>query len=127
MTTIRLGRDLPAQRAAACAEIDAAAETARAAYATAGALQALTYRAKAAEAADIAAGGSSDHPIIEAEAAATGQTVAEVAAAVLAAEARWTAATARIEAVRVSTKQALRAASAPAAIAAIVGNCRFEG
>lgn len=117
---ISLTRDLPALRTAACAEIDAAAEAARAGIATTGSLQALTYQRKEAEARDLLAGGTGVHPLLEAEATATGVTVADLAATVVAAADAWLAAAARIEASRMVAKAAVRAAVSPAAIRAAI-------
>lgn len=118
MAALSLSRDLAALQAAACAEIDAAAEAARSAIATPGALQALTYGRKEAEARNMAAGGAGPHILLEAEAAATGVTVAALAATVIAAADAWLVVAARIEAARLVAKASVRAAQSPAAIRA---------
>lgn len=114
----RSAERLAALRDAACAEIDAAAEAARARYITLGAGQAMTYQAKGVEAADVLAGGSGAHPLLEAEASATGVSVADLAASVAAMSQAWTLAAAAIEGARLGGKASVRSAANPPAIEA---------
>ncbi|MGI6245181.1 MAG: hypothetical protein ACOYJQ_05375 [Pseudochelatococcus sp.] len=104
--------DLAALKAALKAGIDAQAEAGRQRYITPGAGQALTYQAKAAEAArHIESGGAGDYPLLAAEIGITGATLAEVADVVHAAYQQWLAIGAQIEAARLAAKAAVEAAS----------------
>lgn len=81
-----------------------------------------TYTAKQAEVERYAAGGVAPFPYLEAEAAATGATVADIAGLVLATAKAWTALNARIEGARrgalVAVDRAVAAGDA-AAVAAV--------
>jgi len=96
--------------------IDGEAEQQRQRFITPGAGQALVYLAKVREAEAVMADARAPAPILEAEAAALGQTVAALAAEVLAANAAWTRASAAIEAARRAAKAAVSAASDFAAL-----------
>lgn len=97
-------------RARLIAELDGAAEAARLRYITPGAGQALTYQRKEAEARDHVAGGAGPWPILEAEAAATGRTQADLATEIIAQADAWAGVAARIEALRAGAKAAIAAA-----------------
>jgi hypothetical protein len=99
--------DFDAVRVHLCAAIDADAEAARSMFVTPGTGQALTYLLKQQEAAALAADPKATAPIICAEAAAVGITVAEVAGQVRAASAQWISTTAAIEALRRAAKCAV--------------------
>jgi len=70
---------------------------------------------KAEEATDYAAAGypsvTTSYPYITAEAAATSKTPTEVANAIIAAKSLWIATSAKIEAIRISAKQQIAAAT----------------
>jgi hypothetical protein len=95
-------------------EVDRIAEAERAKHITSGQGQAMIYDAKHREAL------SGDGPLLRAESGALDATVAEVAASVLAARARWEQAVAKIEAVRLKAKAAIREASTAADMRRIV-------
>lgn len=112
-------------QSSAAVAIDNAAAQVRAKYITTAPGQADTYALKLAEAnayTAAAAAGPPDptaYPVLNAQATASGETIAAVAAAVLAIQAAWIAAAGRIEAIRVPAKAAVRAAvTADAASAA---------
>lgn len=88
--------------------IDEAAEATRLRYITPGAGQAMVYQTKGAEASDLLAGGAGPHPLLEAEAIATGVTVEELAASVVAMMRDWTSIAAIIEARRLAGKASVR-------------------
>ena len=115
---------LDALKSALRQAIDEAAETERARWITLGAGQAMTYQAKAIEAAAISSDPSPDpagYPLLAAEIGITAPDLAGVAAVVLAQHAAWTAAGAAIEAARLSGKADVTAAAdATAARAAAV-------
>lgn len=92
------------------AEIDAQAEAVRAQFITSGAGQAMTYEQKRLELAAFDAGDEGPFPFFEAEAAARGVTVSDVAAEVRAATEQWRIVGAEIEAKRLAAKAAVRAA-----------------
>lgn len=92
------------------AEIDAQAEAERIKFITSGAGQAMTYEQKRLELAAFDAGGEGPFPFFEAEAAARGISVADVAAEVRAATEQWRVVGAEIEAKRLAAKAAVRAA-----------------
>jgi len=71
--------------------------------------QELTYLRKEAEARDQTSGGAGPWPMLEAEAAATNKTLAELAAEVVARADAWVALGAKIEAARQGAKQAVAA------------------
>lgn len=110
--------DLDGVRAEQCAGIDADAEATRSLFITPGSGQAMTYLRKEAEADAWLADNSASVPFLEAEAAATGVTVAALAALVSARAAQWAAIGPKIEAARMGAKQAVLAAGNLAAIAA---------
>lgn len=112
--------DLAGLKVALKAQIDAAAEIERSRYITPGAGQAMTYQAKAAEAARFtASGGAGDYPLLAAEVGITGATLAEVAGVVAAAHAQWLDVGAQIEASRLAAKAAVDAAVDAAATLAV--------
>lgn len=110
--------DLDGVRAEQCAGIDAEAEATRGLFITPGSGQAMTYLRKEAEADAWLADNSASVPFLEAEAAATGVTVAALAALVSARAAQWATIGPKIEAARMGAKQAVQAAGNLAAIAA---------
>lgn len=77
--------------------------------------QQMVYLSKAAEAQAHLAEPEGNFPLLEAEAAATGETLAVVAQRVRTTAAQWTAIAALIEGARYGTKQAVRAAETPEA------------
>lgn len=94
------------------AAIDAAAEIERARYITPGAGQAMTYTAKAAEAARyIERGGIGDYPLLSAELGVTGETLQQVAQVVINMHSQWQSIGAAIERARLSAKAAVDAAA----------------
>jgi hypothetical protein len=92
--------DLDAVRNALYAKIDSAAEDVRARFVTAGSAQAMIYLKKEDEARAVVWGQSKPTPFLSAEAAATGVTVANLAALVVAKADAWAAKAAEIEALR---------------------------
>lgn len=126
---IDLGQPLEAVRAAALAEVDAAAEAARRQFLTPGAAQALEYTATEAEARAYAAAGmpaavaAGTYPFLEAELAAlqavgVAAALGEVAASVLHQAEAWRQAGAAIKALRRAAKLRIEAAGSVAAIRA---------
>ena len=97
-------------RQLAMTAIDEAAEATRLRYITPGAGQSMVYQAKGAEAADLLAGGAGAHPLLEAEAVATGVSVEELAVAINAMMQEWTSVAAIIEARRLAGKASVRSA-----------------
>jgi hypothetical protein len=114
-----LGPNLTAAREAALAEVDACA----AARVTALGGNTLIHAMKRSEAEGVLQGGFG-FPILEQEAAATGQTIQEVARSVLERADAWRVALAKIEGHRIATKAAIRAATTHPAIREIVRNHR---
>ena len=118
--------ELVAAKAAAAAEVDAAAEAARLRFITPGAGQSLEYAATEAEArAFVAANGAGDPddwPWINAERLAAGgaATMAQVAQQVLALADAWRATGAEIKRVRRAAKLQVEAATTIAAVRAAV-------
>lgn len=105
--------DLATRKAELKAAIDAAAETERLKYVTAGAGQSMTYQEKAAEAARFAddpAPDPADYPMLAAEIGITAATLADVAATVAANRAAWRTIGAAIEGARLGAKAAIEAA-----------------
>lgn len=101
--------------------IDADAEAARLQFVTAGAGQAMTYQAKAAEATACLADASpspASYPLLAAEVGITAETLSEVAGVVNAAYQQWLTIGAAIEAARLGGKKAVTDASDPAAVQA---------
>lgn len=117
--------DLAALAAQAKSRIDAAAETARLQYITAGSGQAMVYEQKNAEAKryfEIVDGGGTpdpaDYVILAAEAAAKEEALADVAALVRDTAAAWLPVAAMIEAKRMAGKKAVDAAPTVSAVLA---------
>jgi hypothetical protein len=101
--------DLAALKVEVADRIDAAAEATRLKYITAGSGQAMVYQAKSDEAKLYAAATSpvdSDYPLLNAEATATGVTVASLASSVLSLSAQWIGLAALIEGLRMGGKKA---------------------
>ena len=124
---IELGASIDAVRAAAIAEVDAAAEAARSTFLTPGAGQALEYTATEADARAYIAAGSpaspaeGSYPFLLAEIAAlqaVGVTVtmAEAASSVLAEAEAWREAGAAIKRLRREAKLRIAAATTVAAV-----------
>ena len=109
--------DLAQLRAAAIARVDAAAGAVRAKFITVVPGQEMTYLVKEQEARAYA-GDPSGFPFLAAEAAATGMTVEDVAALVIAQANAWRPIGAAIEGLRRGAAVAIAAATTPAAIAA---------
>lgn len=107
----RWGDDLAQVRAGALAEIDAAAESARGAFITRGAGQAMEYLATEAEARAFMAGAAGPFPFLDAERDALGGavTLAQVAAEVLAQAAAWQVVGGAIKRTRRAGKLAIEA------------------
>ncbi len=103
--------DLQKIRLFYAARIDAEAEGMRALFITPGSGQALTYIRKEAEARAYVADNGASTPLLTAEASATGVTVADLAATVIASADQWTAIGAQIEALRIGAKQGLSQAA----------------
>lgn len=98
------------------ARVDAEAEAFRSQFITQGAGQAMTYLRKEAEAAAYLADNTAPVPFLTAEAAATGVTVAALAAAVSAQAAAWLAVGPKIEGARIGAKKAIAQATNIAAM-----------
>ncbi|MFA7416119.1 MAG: hypothetical protein WC048_16735 [Rhizobium sp.] len=114
---------LLAAKDATKAEVDAAAESVRLSYITAGAGQALTYSQKATEAVAYLGAANpvaADYPLLNAEVGITGPTIAEVAAIVKAAFDQWQIIGAQIEAARLGAKKAIAAAATAAEAQAVL-------
>jgi D-alanyl-D-alanine dipeptidase len=108
--------DLDAVRGSLYAKIDAAAEEVRARFVTPGSAQAMIYLKKEAEARAVVWGQSKPTPFLDAEAAATGVTVADLAALVVTKAEAWDAKAAQIEALRRAAKAAVAQADNIAAM-----------
>ncbi|PTR08672.1 MULTISPECIES: hypothetical protein [unclassified Novosphingobium] len=108
--------DMGIVKAALQQRINAEAEQHRQQFITPGAGQMLVYLAKVREAEAVSVNAKASTPLLSAEAAALGKTVPALAADVLAANARWTRASAAIEVARLSAKAAVSAASDFAAL-----------
>lgn len=120
-------RPIAEVQAEACAKIDAAAETARLAFITPGAGQALVYQRKEAQArACLAAYDAQNqppagtYPALEAEVGITGADTVGVATVVAGMADAWAAIGDSIEAIRLGAKKAVGEAAAPADIPPIV-------
>lgn len=114
-------RDLAALKADAKRGIDSAAEARRLVFITAGSGQAMVYQAKQAEARRYQAeqpATLAGYPLIAAEVGITAASAAELVALWLGMESQWLAAAGAIEAARFTGKNAVTAASTPAAIGA---------
>lgn len=111
-TEVELTEIFEDKRADAIRQVDADAEATRKLYLTAGEGQAMTYDAKAQEAKAYLAAGSpvaEDYPFLDAEATATGQDIAVVAATVNAKRDYWIAKGAEIEGLRKGAHVAIAA------------------
>jgi hypothetical protein len=108
--------DLEVLRGAVAAQIDAQAEAIRRDFLTPGAGQAMTYQRKEAEARAWTADQRTRVPFLDAEAAACGIPVGDVAAEVIRQADRWTIAGAAIEGRRMGAKAALAEAKTLGAI-----------
>lgn len=121
---------LPSIKAALIAEVNAAAETERLKYITAGAGQALTYQEKLSQARACLAEASpvaADYPMLENEIGISGASLQDVAQAIVDAYAAWQQIGAAIEKVRMAANKAISEAadeaSARATRAAITWPC----
>lgn len=113
--------DLVGLKVALKSDIDAAAEAERSRYITPGSGQALTYQAKAAEAARfIEHAGIGDYPLLSAEVGVTGETLQQVAQIVINLHAQWQIVGGLIERARLAAKAAVDAAPDEAAARAVV-------
>lgn len=104
--------DLEAVKSTCKAMIDAAAETERLKYITAGAGQAMTYQQKIEEVRALAQDAepeAANYPLLSAEIGITAPTLADVASAVLAAYQQWQVIGAAIERARLAGKAAVAA------------------
>lgn len=114
---------LTATRAKALISIDVAAEVARLRFITPGAGQAMVYQAKGEEAraalADTAPTPDA-YPLLAASLGIDGETVSEVATAILAIETQWRVVAAQIERTRLLAKRDVGAAADGDAVAAIL-------
>lgn len=119
MTEAELQAGVERVAAEAVARINAEAGEQRARHITVTTGQEGTYTAKQAEAERYAAGGAAPFPYLEAEAAATGSTVDDVAALVLATAKAWTALNAGIEGARRGALVAVERAVAAGEVAAV--------
>lgn len=100
--------DLAALKAQAADRIDAAAESTRLKYITGGSGQAMVYQQKSDEAKTYTAATSpvdTDYPLLNAEATATGVTVAALASSVNTLTTQWIALAAQIEGLRMGAKK----------------------
>lgn len=103
------------------AAIDRRAEIERALYITPGAGQAMTYTAKAAEAARyIETSGVGDYPLLRAEVGITGETLHQVAQVVANLHAQWQVVGGLIERARLAAKAAVDAAEDEATARAVI-------
>lgn len=114
-------KDLSVDRDAALAAIDAAADAEHARLITVTSTQSRRYAAKRAAAERYLSDAAPDdslYPLIVAEVGITGDTMIDVATAIIANAMGEEAVLARIERVRLGRKGAVRAATTPAAIQA---------
>lgn len=112
---------LPNAKAAAIARVNAEAGAFRASIATDIPFQSEVYASKRAEAERYAAsGGTGRYPYLEAEAAATGVTLAAMAAEISTIAAAWTTASVQVEAARRGAIVAIEAATTLDEIAAAI-------
>lgn len=121
------GDNLADMKKEASAFIDKAAEEQRLRWVTPGAGQAMTYQAKAQEAADCLALVNAQlqidplkFPFLAAEVGVSGQTITEVAAIVDMVHKRWAVLAAGIERVRLSAKSAIADAPSQAGIQSVL-------
>lgn len=98
-------------RDALLVKIDAEAEAIRTRFITPGAGQAMTYLRKEAEARAYAADPTTAVPFLTVEAAATGTTVADLAAEVIAQANAWAVIGPQIEGARLAAKKAVKGAT----------------
>ena len=103
--------DLDMIKAIAASQVDRAAEAFRLRFVTDGAGQAITYQAKAAEAAAYLADDAAVVPFLAAEATARSMSVADLAAEVSQRAAAWTVIGSRIEGLRMGAKAAIETAT----------------
>lgn len=127
MTRVALKVDLTPLKNEACEIIDAQAEVERAKYVTAGALQAMTYQAKNAEAVDFLNGGTGPFPLLLAESTALGISLSELAITVNNMAKQWIQISSVIEAKRIGAKAAIKNATTPAAIKAVMVDWQING
>lgn len=114
-----LGLDLALLRPALYARIDTAAEIFCKSFVTPGETQMVRYQRKEAQARAYLADSNASVPMLEAEAAATGVTVATLAATVVATADAWGTIMDTVEGARIGAKKAvLDAATAPEAVLA---------
>lgn len=118
-TTEELAAELAAAKAAAIIRINREAGEQRARYITVTPGQEGTYLEKRDEARRVLAGEAGPSPYLEAEAAAVGVTVAELAATVSATADAWTAVNARIEGRRKAAGQSVATAASMAEVDAV--------
>lgn len=114
--------DIEAIKSALAVRVDADAETERGRHITPGAGQAMSYMAKAQQAADYlsaVAPDEGDYPLLAAEIGITGETVADVAGIVNAAYQSWIVIGAQIEAARLAAKRDIAAAETVEAAQAV--------
>jgi len=116
---------LASRKETALALVDQQAETTRQHYITAGEGQALAYSRKVAEATAYRTDPDGSYPYLNAELGLTGDTLAEVAAAILSKDVAWTTISAAIEGKRLHAKAAIRAAVTVAAVAAVVAGVEW--
>lgn len=119
---------LPEIKASLKAYVDAAAETERGKYITAGSGQAMTYLQKAAEASAYLASpdpAPNAYPLLSAEVGITAPTLGEVADVINSAFTKWQLVGAAIEAVRLSAKSAIENADTAAAAQAVAEQLTF--
>ena len=97
-------------RESICADIDREAEAQRGRFLTPGAGQAAVYQRKEFEARSYCPGWAGPHPLLTAEAEATGKPIAEVAAEIVERADAWLDVAAKIEGARLKAKADVRAA-----------------
>ena len=110
-------------KAAAKAEVDAAAETARLQFITGGAGQAMTYELKHQEALalqDDSSPESANYPLLNACIGADGATLSDVASTIIATRNLWVVTATTIEGTRRTAKTAITNAAVHAAITTIM-------
>lgn len=116
---------LASKKEMALSLIDQQAEAIRQQYITAGEGQSLAYSRKLEEATAYQSDQTGDYPYLTAELGLTGDTLAEVAAAIIAKDAAWTTISAAIERKRLTYKAAIRAAGDVAAVADIIAGVEW--
>lgn len=103
-------------KAAALAKIDREAEAFCASFVTPGDTQMMRYKRKEEQARAWLADNDAPVPMLEAEAAGTGTTVAALVSVVIGLADQWNAIMDAVEAARLSAKTAASAATTPAAV-----------